>query len=101
RHTRLQGDWSSDVCSSDLASFPAGLRQIDERYYLHDAHIGGIGRRGSSFVVILHLDTPPQSILTLTYDLVEDPVIIEDALPAQQIGRASCRESVWMTWGLL
>src|SRR5688500_616525 len=30
RHTRLQGDWSSDVCSSDLASaeglvIPAGL----------------------------------------------------------------------------
>src|SRR5256885_5202743 len=24
RHTRLQGDWSSDVCSSDL--FPAGVR---------------------------------------------------------------------------
>src|SRR5688500_19991732 len=21
RHTRLQGDWSSDVCSSDLAAF--------------------------------------------------------------------------------
>src|SRR6266850_2477888 len=25
RHTRLQGDWSSDVCSSDL--HPAGLAQ--------------------------------------------------------------------------
>src|SRR5256885_16873798 len=25
RHTRLQGDWSSDVCSSDLALVP-GLR---------------------------------------------------------------------------
>src|SRR5205807_4952762 len=22
RHTRLQGDWSSDVCSSDLDAFP-------------------------------------------------------------------------------
>src|SRR2546426_3880121 len=31
RHTRLQGDWSSDVCSSDLisgviASHPGGMR---------------------------------------------------------------------------
>src|SRR5256885_7061401 len=26
RHTRLQGDWSSDVCSSDLAAPPPGLR---------------------------------------------------------------------------
>src|SRR3989454_9413433 len=24
RHTRLQGDWSSDVCSSDLATWPDG-----------------------------------------------------------------------------
>src|SRR3989454_2009352 len=40
RHTRLQGDWSSDVCSSDLLSLeelqaryarldPAGATQID------------------------------------------------------------------------
>src|SRR2546426_9941603 len=25
RHTRLQGDWSSDVCSSDLVEMPAGV----------------------------------------------------------------------------
>src|SRR5256885_6468661 len=28
RHTRLQGDWSSDVCSSDL--FPGGKEQLIE-----------------------------------------------------------------------
>src|SRR5205807_5046002 len=34
RHTRLQGDWSSDVCSSDLLALPAraklnlGLRVV-------------------------------------------------------------------------
>src|SRR5688500_20186546 len=26
RHTRLQGDWSSDVCSSDLAPWPCRRR---------------------------------------------------------------------------
>src|SRR5215467_15238092 len=26
RHTRLQGDWSSDVCSSDLADHPGARR---------------------------------------------------------------------------
>src|SRR5205807_3365398 len=33
RHTRLQGDWSSDVCSSDLAAqeAPAGVRIACER----------------------------------------------------------------------
>src|ERR1039457_7594204 len=28
RHTRLQGDWSSDVCSSDLNSFAAGYTVV-------------------------------------------------------------------------
>src|SRR5205807_4291475 len=27
RHTRLQGDWSSDVCSSDLQMAAAGFRR--------------------------------------------------------------------------
>src|SRR3989454_4556744 len=28
RHTRLQGDWSSDVCSSDLPRTPTELRRL-------------------------------------------------------------------------
>src|SRR5256885_8173456 len=28
RHTRLQGDWSSDVCSSDLEMTDAGLMEV-------------------------------------------------------------------------
>src|SRR5688500_11516600 len=28
RHTRLQGDWSSDVCSSDLSKFMLGLGAV-------------------------------------------------------------------------
>src|SRR5205807_5860159 len=30
RHTRLQGDWSSDVCSSDLTTYGA-IRDLAER----------------------------------------------------------------------
>src|SRR5215467_6027813 len=30
RHTRLQGDWSSDVCSSDLAVGQRGLAELVE-----------------------------------------------------------------------
>lgn len=66
--------------------FPPGLRQIDESYYLHDAAVRGLGRRGPIFVMILQLDTPPQSILTLTYDLVEDPIITRDAIPQEHCG---------------
>jgi hypothetical protein len=69
--------------------FPPGLRQIDESYYLHDSVIQGMGKRGQSFVIILQLDTPPQSILTFTYDLVEDPVIVKDALPPEVRGTGS------------
>src|SRR5256885_11909551 len=30
RHTRLQGDWSSDVCSSDLSVYAAVLKKGDK-----------------------------------------------------------------------
>lgn len=69
--------------------FPQGLRQIDGSYYLHDAIVKAMGRRGQFFVIILQLDTPPQSILTFTYDLVEDPTIIKDALPSELCGTGS------------
>src|SRR5205823_9112990 len=37
-------------------------------------------RRGGAFLVVLQLDTPPQSLLTFTYDLVEEPRIDPQAL---------------------
>jgi hypothetical protein len=59
----------------------AGLRQIDERYHLHDAIICGMGKQDHAFVIVLQLDTPPRSILTFTYDLVEEPAIVKGVLP--------------------
>src|SRR3989454_11015263 len=32
RHTRLQGDWSSDVCSSDLRELILDVRDVSYRY---------------------------------------------------------------------
>ncbi len=61
--------------------FPPGLRRIDDSYYLHDAVIRGMGRERHSFVIMLQLDTPPYSLLTFSYDLVDDPVIDREALP--------------------
>jgi hypothetical protein len=61
---------------------PPGLRRLDADYYLHDAAVLGMGRQGRLFVMVLRLDTPPYSLLTLHYDLVDDPVILRDALPA-------------------
>src|SRR5688500_20014651 len=48
RHTRLQGDWSSDVCSSDLACklSPSGISLI------YGTYVGGGGNdRGSAIAV--------------------------------------------------
>jgi hypothetical protein len=62
------------------ADLPPGLRQLVDRYYLHDAAIRGMGRRHTTFVIMLQLDTPPQPLLTLTYSLVEEPRIDPEAL---------------------
>src|SRR5256885_10932557 len=40
RHTRLQGDWSSDVCSSDLADGGASLRSFGADAFLRVAAVG-------------------------------------------------------------
>jgi hypothetical protein len=69
--------------------FPQGLRQLDERYYLHDATIRGMGLRDRSFVIVLQLDTPPQSLLTFNYDLVEKPTIMKGVLPPELCGSGS------------
>jgi hypothetical protein len=61
--------------------FPPGLRHIEESYYLHDARVQAMGRRDGALVVVLQLDTPPQPLLTFTYDLVDEPRIDPGALP--------------------
>src|SRR5256885_889925 len=38
RHTRLQGDWSSDVCSSDLCREPQGALRLLHRGTLRGRH---------------------------------------------------------------
>ena len=62
---------------------PPGLRHRVDSYYLHDAVIQGMGRQGNSFVIVLQLDTPPQSLITFTYDLVAEPIIQQNTLPPE------------------
>jgi hypothetical protein len=54
---------------------PPGLRHRIDSYYLHDAVVRGVGRKVNSFVIIVQLDTPPQSIVTFAYDLLSEPDI--------------------------
>lgn len=69
--------------SSLKPAFPPGLRRIEENYSLHDAVIQGMGWREGAFVFMLQLDPPPQLLLTLTYDLAEEPTVKQDVLPAE------------------
>src|SRR5437762_9547681 len=83
RHTRYIGDWSSDVCSSDLgksrtARSPVSARRLYRRW----AETGSDRsrpRRGSKFG-----SGPPD----------RPPARRRPASPAVEIGRASCRERV-------
>lgn len=58
-----------------------GLRHIEDNYYLHDAVVRGMGWRDGKLAIVLQLDTPPHSLVTLTYELVESPRIDPDVLP--------------------
>src|SRR5207253_6918359 len=82
RHTRWPRDWSSDVCSSDLAHLekPVTKEALDEAF----AKIRGfVERRNKSLLVI------------------EDDEVQRNAIVELKIGRASCRERVerWVVGG--
>src|SRR5688500_20176658 len=66
RHTRLQGDWSSDVCSSDL-----------------------VGQRGDRAAGRRLLRGHPRQ---LDAEVAEDELGEAGAVEPLEIGRASCRE---------
>src|SRR5688500_19064059 len=87
RHTRLQGDWSSDVCSSDL-SVPGSHRFLWVASFL----TWGL-KKWICFVRFARAAgarsrwCPSRSFLPLSLK------------PPLQIGRASCRGGVWVVGG--
>src|SRR5205807_7212812 len=85
RHTRLQGDWSSDVCSSDLLLW---LRHDSEEAYLAlAAELSDAEKR--RFICLC---------CRRIWDKMTDErsrAAIEVAERVAKIGRASCRERVW------
>src|SRR5690606_40324755 len=89
RHTRFSRDWSSDVCSSDLVdaadwarALPAGL----------DTEVGSGG---------VALSSAQAQQIALARLVLADPhtLVLDEAtslLDPREVGRASCRESVWI-----
>src|SRR5256885_8695743 len=80
RHTRLQGDWSSDVCSSDLEAKAASRCACRRSPYL-----GGLV--AVNFILLLAVPATAFSAEAALRAEIRTPA-------ASQIGRASCRERV-------
>src|SRR5205807_2858160 len=61
RHTRLQGDWSSDVCSSDLFALP------NARILIHQPWLSGLGGQATDIDIhakeILRMRTTINALL--------------------------------------
>src|SRR5688500_19765692 len=77
RHTRLQGDWSSDVCSSDLLLALEILDALDRAFGLHRPDEFGDGQH------------------VVADDFQAGALLDRDRGGARigfEIGRASCRE---------
>src|SRR5256885_11000718 len=82
RHTRLQGDWGSDVCSSDL-----GVRILPEQVRRRHDH----PRRA---VPALQRVLFVEGTLERMQAAVRQALDRGDVGAVRQIGRASCRERV-------
>src|SRR5690606_40247489 len=92
RHTRFSRDWSSDVCSSDLWLEPGG------RQWASAPAVSGLldanAFRGGAVILRDVVLERANVLLTQTSDDV--PWNYERVF---EIGRASCRESVWVLLG--
>src|SRR5205807_6003703 len=96
RHTRLQGDWSSDVCSSDLPPATNSMMgslaplktdlgaAVDIQVFVQSSESKmrpGIRSRGIAEPVLPDCTTVPETV------------------SSNEIGRASCRERVQISGG--
>src|SRR2546426_12522357 len=93
RHTRLQGDWSSDVCSSDLAYPLLGVAQYLAVQRAEAAEGGsdvanmgsgiGIGAGGRDRLELDRGAVAGASVVVLTYLFPSQAQALEDMVDAQ------------------
>src|SRR5688500_10292002 len=95
RHTRLQGDWSSDVCSSDLGIRRCRWGRACWRRQPARQQVSGSAWRApfASRRGIVHYR--PLEVISTSSHLW--PLWSIVSAMRQQIGRASCRER-WVVW---
>src|SRR5205807_7449785 len=84
RHTRLQGDWSSDVC---FPIFNRTLQQLDlGSNFISVEGVKAVAGALKANRTLLQLNLDDDSLGA------EGAKVIAEALKVNQIGRASCRE---------
>src|SRR3989454_6319059 len=77
RHTRLQGDWSSDVCSSDLIARDITEKKRLEQQVLNAEKLASIGKLAAG--VAHEINNPLGGILNCLYNLRKKSVSLERA----------------------
>src|SRR5207248_6859365 len=95
RHTRSYGDWSSDVCSSDLQQLG---RDVDLTFFeLFDEGVGAVGKRCAPGKVALFAVAAAVEVAADAAEGQADHDAGGHDVHAgeEEIGRASCRERVW------
>src|SRR5690606_39646707 len=99
RHTRFSRDWSSDVCSSDLAlTTQIGYRPFGRPTHASHFDVAVVrGQENSKSLVMEQTEKIPQE--TLPGPLPN--LVVHPRRPQlhAEIGRASCRERVRITVG--
>src|SRR4051794_41295330 len=93
RHTRWTGDWSSDVCSSDLTKAGGGAY-----WAYHAANVAVLSIAFGARLGMVKRRRHDLGMASLFHDVGLAALPIEllhkDTPLSQQIGRASCRERV-------
>ena len=57
------------------------VRELVDGFFLHDARVLSMGRRGDTFAISLQLDVPPNELLTITYALAGTSEIKQELFP--------------------
>src|SRR5207245_6763848 len=93
RHTRCYRDWSSDVCSSDLKTRDVTELLVDAELPLGPIEAVATYHDACHLVHGQKIRREPRALLGRI------PGLRFVDLPESEIGRASCRERVWVTGG--